>query len=174
MRIGYLKKELIKAYREEESYWKQKNKNKWAVKGDLNTRYYHDSVKASREKKRINKLMDENGHEQFSEVAKAEVATEYFKKLFTSTSNGDFSEIFQGFSQRVSPEMNKVLMREVNKEEVRDAVFSIDPGSAPWPDSMTGMFFQKYWDIVGDQVTKEVLNFFNTGIFPVEWNYTHL
>lgn len=90
MRIDYLKKELIKAYRDEESYWKQKNKNTWAVKGDLNNIYYHDSVKVSRTKKRINKLMDENGQEQFSEAAKTEVATEYFKKLFTSTSNEDW------------------------------------------------------------------------------------
>lgn len=44
--------------------------------------------------------------------------------------------------------MKEVLMREVNKEEVRDAIFSIDPGSAPVPDGMTEMFFQKYWDIV--------------------------
>lgn len=174
VRINYLKKELIKAYREEESYWKQKTKNKWAAKGDRNTRYYHQSVKTSRRKKKIIKLVDANGQEQFSEAAKAEVANEYFKSLFSSTSNADFSRIFQGFSSRVSTGMNELLTREVSKEEVRDSVFSIKPGSAPGPDGMTGIFFQKYWDIVGDQVTTEVLKFFETGSFPVEWNYTHL
>ena len=173
-RVNYLKEELIKAYKEEELYWKQKSKDRWAVKGDLNTKYYHESVKSTRAKNRIIKLMDENGQEQFSEAAKAEVANDYFKNLFRSSNETDFSELFDGFSPRVSLGMNEFLTREVTNEEVREAVFAIKPGSAPGPDGMTGMFFQKYWDTVGVQVTKEVHQFFLSGVFPVDWNYTHL
>ncbi|KAF8102781.1 hypothetical protein N665_0195s0018, partial [Sinapis alba] len=86
--------------REEELYWKQKCKEKWAVKGDLNTKYYHESVKSSRAKKRILKLMDENNQEQFSEAAKAEVANKYFMNLFKSSSEGEFNQLFDGFSSR--------------------------------------------------------------------------
>ena len=74
--VNYLKSELIRAYKEEETYWKQKNKDRWAVKGDLNTKYYHESVKSSRAKNKIIKLVDSNGQAHFSEAAKAEVANE--------------------------------------------------------------------------------------------------
>ncbi|KAF8085592.1 hypothetical protein N665_0660s0001 [Sinapis alba] len=101
VRVNYLKAELIKAYKEEELYWKQKCKEQWAVKGDLNTKYYHESVKSSRAKKRIIKLMDENNQEQFSEAAKAEVANKYFMNLFKSSSEGEFNQLFDGFSSRI-------------------------------------------------------------------------
>lgn len=174
VRVNYLKDELIRAYREEEKFWHQKRKNKWATKGDLNTKYYHASVKANRARNKIIKLVGPDGQEHFTEPAKAEVAIDYFRTLFESTSNGDFSDIFEGFQSRISDTMNEILDREVSKEDVREAVFSIKPGSAPGPDGMTGLFFQKYWDTVGAQVTEEVQNFFVTGSFPSEWNYTHL
>ena len=173
-RVNYLKSELIRAYREEELYWKQKCKEHWAVKGDLNTKFYHESVKASRAKNKITKLVDGNGRAHFSDAAKAELANDYFRNLFKSSGVEDFSEIFEGFTSRVTVEMNDFLTREVSVEEVREAVFAIKPGSAPGPDGMTGLFFQKYWDTVGDQVTKEVQQFFISGVFPSDWNYTHL
>lgn len=174
VRVNYLKAELVKAYKEEEKYWRQRSKDKWAVEGDLNTRYYHASVKSRRARKRIEKLMDEKGQMQFSEAAKAQVATDYFIKLFTSEGDGNFDQLFHGFDARVDETMNEMLLREVTNEEVRDAVFSINPASAPGPDGMSGLFFQKYWSTVGNQVTEEVKSFFVQGTFPKEWNYTHL
>lgn len=174
VRVKYLKTELIKAYEEEEKYWRQRSKDKWATKGDLNTRYYHASVKTNRNRKRIDKLMDEKGQLQFSEAAKAQVATDFFNKLFKAGSDGNYEQLFEGFTAKVSDTMNELLIREVTNEEVRDAVFSINPTSAPGPDGMFGLFFQKYWGTVGSQVIEEVKNFFIQGVFPKEWNYTHL
>ncbi|KAF8048797.1 hypothetical protein N665_2401s0001 [Sinapis alba] len=112
-RIRFLKSELVQAYKDEELFWKQRCKEKWAVKGDLNTKYYHASVKANRSRKRIIKLLDDMGREHFSEAAKGEVATDYFQKLFTSTHPGDFTGLFEGFTSRVTAEMNEKLNREV-------------------------------------------------------------
>lgn len=39
---------------------------------------------------------------------------------------------------------------------------------------MNALFFQKYWDVVGVQVTLKVQIFFEDDSFPKEWNYTHL
>lgn len=167
VKINFLKAELVKAYKEEELYWKQRSKERWAVKGDLNTKYYHASVKSNRARKKIIKLMDNRGTEQFSEEAKGEVAKDYFLNLFKSTCDRDFSVMFEGFTKRVSVRMNASLSREVSGEEVKMAVFSIKPGSAPGPDGMTGLFFQKYWDIIGTQVTKEVRDFFCFWSVPI-------
>ena len=46
------------------------------------------------------------------------------------------------------------------------------PSKTPGPASMSALFFQKYWDIVGSNVTKVVMNFLQTGIMPSKLNHT--
>lgn len=174
IRVFEFKKDLCHAYREEEEFWRQKSQEKWVKEGDKNTKFFHDSVRANRGKKRLDKLMDVNGNMQRSEASKGAVAEAYFKELFTSSNPCNFQDLFHDFIPRVTMEMNEGLIKEVSKEEVKEAVFAIRASSAPGADGFTGFFFQKYWNIIGDQVTKEIQDFFITGTLPVDWNYTHL
>ena len=100
------------------------------------------------------KLMDEKGQMQFSEAAKAQVATDYFNNLFKAGSDGNFDQMFEGFSAKVTATMNELLTREVTNEEVRDAVFSIKPGSAPGPDGMSGLFFRSIGELLANMSLK--------------------
>ncbi|KAG7573473.1 Endonuclease/exonuclease/phosphatase superfamily [Arabidopsis suecica] len=169
-----LKKDLAEAYREEESFWKQRSRQKWLRSGNRNSKYFHASVKGNRSRKRIEKLKDAIGVFQFSEAAKGEVASNYFENLFKSSNPPSFNDWFEGFLPKVTDEMNVRLIARVSKEEIREAAFSVKASSAPGADGMSALFFQQYWYIVGDQVTKEIQAFFANGSFPPEWNYTHL
>lgn len=55
-----------------------------------------------------------------------------------------------------------------------EAIFSINVDSAPGPDSMTGMFFQKFWDVIGELVTQEIQAVFEKGALPLDWNFTYI
>jgi len=79
-----------------------------------------------------------------------------------------------GFQSRVSASMNQRLTKEVTKEEIYNAIFSINGESALGPDGFTALFFQKYWSVVKVQVIEEVLGFFKSGVLPEQWNHTHL
>lgn len=57
---------------------------------------------------------------------------------------------------KVTARMNEALIRDISKEEVKEAIFSIKAESAPGPDGMSGLFFQKYWDVIGEDITKEI------------------
>lgn len=111
--VRMMKKDLVLAYKEEEMFWSQRSSDKWCVEGDRNTKFFHASVKASRGKKRILKLMDKNGNFQRVEAFKGEIVVSYFQELFSFSSPVNFSDIFEGFSPKVSVEMNEQLVKEV-------------------------------------------------------------
>lgn len=70
--------------------------------------------------------------------------------------------------------MNNALTAPISVEEIKKAAMSVDGGSAPGEDGLTGSFYQKYWSIVGPALTTEVLRFFETAIMPQGWNHTQL
>lgn len=141
LRLHLLKIDLMKAYKDKESYWSQKCKEKWAKSGDKNTKFFRASAKANRSKKFIEKLTDEMGREQRNEGSKGVVAVDYFSSLFTSSNPLDFHHIFHDFQPRVTHAMNLDLIKEVTATEVKDAVFSINPTKAPGADGMSSLFF---------------------------------
>jgi hypothetical protein len=47
-----------------------------------------------------------------------------------------------------------------------DALESIGDMKAPGLDGMHALFYKKFWDIVGEKVTDEVLNVLNGGPMP--------
>lgn len=51
-------------------------------------------------------------------------------------------------------------------------MFDLSPEKAPGPDGMPGIFFQKFWNIIGKDVTKEVLQVLNEGASLDSWNST--
>ncbi|KAL1215221.1 hypothetical protein V5N11_016987 [Cardamine amara subsp. amara] len=169
-----IKYNLCKAYREEEEFWRQKSQEKWVQGGDKNTKFFHASVKANRGKKRIDKLKDINGNMQKSEASKGEVAVAYFNDLFTCSNPDNFQSLFYDLVPRVNSLMNYELAKTVSKEEIYEAVYSIRASSAPGADGFTGLFFQRFWKVIGEKVTNEVRGFFVSGIMPGEWNYTQL
>ena len=48
------------------------------------------------------------------------------------------------------------------------------PLKAPGPDGMPPLFFQHYWNLIGDDVSHSILHFLNTASFPENFNHTFL
>lgn len=44
----------------------------------------------------------------------------------------------------VTSDQNEELLKEITQEEVKKAVFEIDPNKCPGPDGMTGYFYQQF------------------------------
>ena len=48
-------------------------------------------------------------------------------------------------------------------EEIKDALDAIGDLKAPGLDGMPAIFFKQYWDVVGEQLTKEVITVLRGG-----------
>jgi hypothetical protein len=55
---------------------------------------------------------------------------------------------------------------------VIEALESIGDLKAPGPDGMPSIFYKKFWDVVGEKVSKEVLDVLRGGPMPENWNDT--
>ncbi|CAA7038023.1 unnamed protein product [Microthlaspi erraticum] len=165
---------LQEAYRDEEDYWKQKSQNLWLRDEDLNTKFFHASTKQRRAVNRIVGLHNEANVwvDGGKEVEK--IVVSYFDKLFTSTTPGEFTEILENLSERVTPQENEVLTRQATETEVREALFMMHPEKASGPDGMTALFFERSWHIVKLYVLRMVNNFLQSGTFDDRLNLTHI
>jgi hypothetical protein len=68
--------------------------------------------------------------------------------------------------------MSDVLLNPFTEEEVKSALEAIGDLKSPGADGMTSLFYKKHWDIVGKDVTREVLHFLNGGAMLDKWNET--
>jgi len=65
-------------------------------------------------------------------------------------------------------------LRPFTKEEIKAAIFSIPNHKSPGPDGYSNGFFKSCWDIIGDDICKAVLDFFDHGSLPHTWNCTDI
>ena len=70
--------------------------------------------------------------------------------------------------------MNTTLIQRYSSEEVKHALFQMHPSKSPKSDGMPLFFFQKYWHIVGQDVTTTVLSVLNFGHMLHKMNFTHI
>ena len=74
----------------------------------------------------------------------------------------------------MTQDMAHSLTQPYTEEEVRVALFSMHPSKSPGPDGMSPFFFQKYWHIVGHDVTLAVLSVLHFGKCLKKMNLTHI
>ena len=70
--------------------------------------------------------------------------------------------------------MNTTLLQRYNSEEVKQALFQMHPSKSLRSDDMSSFFFQKYWHIVGQDVTIAILSVLNSGHMLHKMNFTHI
>lgn len=64
----------------------------------------------------------------------------------------------------LTQEHKDFLLAPYTHVEVNKAMFCIDENKAPSPNGFGSFFFKDTWGIVGEEVTKAILDFFQHGI----------
>lgn len=70
--------------------------------------------------------------------------------------------------------MNGELMRTFREEEIRATLDRMHLTKALGPDDISHIFFQKYWDVVGQSIVSCVSQILNTGVMPPRLNETYI
>ncbi|XP_025640980.1 uncharacterized protein [Arachis hypogaea] len=172
--IHEVESKLEKAYLNEELYWKEKSRVKWLREGDRNTAFFHRKFKVCTMGNKICRLVGGNREVVSSQADIARVAEKYFTGIFSSTNQVDLEPFLADFESKVTAFMNRRLQKTVSDEKIKRSTFSVHPQSAPGDDGMTVKFFQFYWDIVNEDVTRAVKSFFEGGRILKSFNHTNI
>lgn len=171
--INKLRKELNDLLDSEEIMWQQRAKVQWLTLGDHNTKFFHSKA-SERKKNTISKIQDEDGEWWEAEDNIANVAMNYFERLITTSQPRNMMVVAESIQSRVTPEMNHDLISEFTREEVEVALKQMHPSEAPGPDGLSALFFQNYWEVVGNDVFSVILNSLNIGMSLAEINKTNI
>lgn len=172
--IEHMNSKLGRAYLAEEMFWQQRSRIQWLKQGDRNMGFFHAATRTRRVINSILVLEDDQGGVVYEEHDIARVISLYFAKIFTSNGNESFSQLQGLLSKKVTPEMNAMLTTIPSDSEIKVAVNSINGGKALGPDGFSATFYQSYWHIVGNEVIKDVREFFTTSQLHPHQNETHV
>jgi hypothetical protein len=159
-RKNHLARELEKIWNLEEIRARQRYRDRNILEGDRNTTYFHVVASQRCRKKRIDSLRGPGGmvHDT-PDILR--IAKDYYKTLFSGESRGAaaLEEHFWGASDLITNEENSELTTPFLEKEVKDAIFGSYFEGAPRPDGLSFLFYQKFWDIVKDDLLKLVKGF---------------
>ncbi|KAL8153540.1 hypothetical protein V2J09_011300 [Rumex salicifolius] len=93
-----------------------------------------------------------------------ELALGFYSNLYSIDVDMSSGVLPRGGFVRLSKAELAGLLRPFTPEEVEAAIREIGRFKAPGPDGFQPVFYQSCWDVVGDFVTRFVLNFFETQV----------
>lgn len=131
----------------EEELWKLKSWVNWLNDGDQNTCFFHITTLNHRRRNNIIALEDRSWEHNVEHILTKIYA--YFNNLFqTSTTHSRYSwtQILNNYSWPLTTWWN------THQEEIWIVVESFQPLKAPRPDGLHPLFFQKYWEVLGQSI----------------------
>ncbi|XP_050238207.1 uncharacterized protein LOC126687693 [Mercurialis annua] len=137
---------MKKVLKWEENFFRQKSRVQWIELGDLNTRFFHNSMKQRQSSNRISQL---------------NVDGEVVKDQGSITNRECVSEIDR-----------KKMVDPVTNEEIKSAMFRIGSDKAPGADGYMSLFFKKCWSVIGGDICEAIRDFFMSGKLLKQINAT--
>jgi hypothetical protein len=98
----------------------------------------------------------------------------HFQLLFTSQPTINVAETTQVVQNGLNNDQHNLLASDYSKIEVINAIKDMKGLAAPGPDGLPALFYHNYWDIIGLDVSKVVLDILNNGGDPSQFNKTHI
>lgn len=155
----------------EERFLKQKAKINWLREGDANSAYFHKVVKNSVSRNRINVVTNAEGV-VFENEDVAQAFVSHYSDFLGKKGNTSELCMHDLFSVKLDDHVANDMIREVTRQEVKSALFSMGSEKSPGPDGYTVAFFKEAWDIVADDFVAAIGEFFQNGKILKELNHT--
>ena len=167
-----LRKELENLMTREEIMWAQKARSDWIVQGDRNAKYFQTIIKQRRVRNRILQIKTADGSTTEDMNVIENTLVDHFRKQYeeakTKPIQGLMKELETLPIPKIDTQQQSHLDSPLFDAEIEMAVYQLGPHKALGPDGIPAFFYQKYWDIVRQDILNSVHAFFHLGsLFPL-------
>ncbi|KAE8809575.1 hypothetical protein D1007_13868 [Hordeum vulgare] len=161
IRRNSLDTSLMDIYKSEELFWQRRGGQNWLLKGDANTTYFQAIANGRRRKCAIPFLWDGDALLESPEDISSHIYS-FYKEMFLAEPLGGISlrVDFWPLVEQVSDAENAELTLPFSPEEVGQAIASMKACSAPGPDGLPVIFFQRFWETVRPAIMPMFQEFF--------------
>ncbi|KAH0693413.1 hypothetical protein KY285_020510 [Solanum tuberosum] len=166
--------ELRKFLHVKEEFWKQKAGMRWFQDGDRNTKFFHNYVKGRRKKLHLEEIRTELGEVVYMSENIRKEAISFFEELFREEEIVENEEMLGVIPRLITDEQNEEMNKIPSIEKVKHVLFALNGDSTSGPDGFSRMFYQSYWEIVGEDVTRMIRDFFYGKQLPRFVTHTNL
>jgi hypothetical protein len=154
---------------------RQRSRDRKILEGDRNTAYFQAVANQRERRKRIEALEGPNGIVE-DDQGMMKVVVDFYKELLKKESRGDISlgDNFWKEEEKVTPIENDMLTAPFTEIEIKEAVFSCYAEGAPGPDGLSFLFFQKFWDIIKNDIISLFQDFYTGDLDLTRLNFALL
>ncbi|KAL0439176.1 UNVERIFIED_CONTAM: hypothetical protein Slati_2400600 [Sesamum latifolium] len=167
----------MKVVKLEQIMLEQRAKIQWLKGGDQCSQVFFHKVASSRAVKKIFQITDGTGRTRTDEAEIVEEFIGFYQCLLGNERKDryiDFRYLRPWARHIVTNDEANQLIRPMTKEEVKLTFFHIAEDKSPGPDGYSSGFYKAAWPVIGDEVTRAVLEFFTTGRLLKQVNTTLL
>ncbi|KAL2942686.1 hypothetical protein RDABS01_031035 [Bienertia sinuspersici] len=164
------------AYKNYMQFLRQKAKALWIREGDDNTALFHSCIRKRTLQNNVYAIRDMGGVMHDSPEGIQGAFVDYYKELLGKAKVGR-AQVHPEIIKKgpvLQDDQKRKLIHPFTKEEVRKAIFSIPRNKSPGPDGFGTHFYKHNWDLIGEEVTNAILDFFELGKLLKEINNTFL
>ncbi|KAK1307758.1 hypothetical protein QJS10_CPA09g00850 [Acorus calamus] len=151
---------------QEEKFARQKSRQLWLEAGDSNSKFFYNSIKSRSIRNTICQLQKTDGSLCSDPEDVKDYIVQYYKELLN---RNVFEEVpLPPPIGMVSDNENAILCATVEPKEIRSAVFSLKALSSPGPDGFPARFYQSFWYLIQEDLTKAITPNQTVGL-GIEW-----
>ncbi|XP_071704187.1 uncharacterized protein [Rutidosis leptorrhynchoides] len=149
-----------------------KSKVEWLRVGDCNSSYFHKVVKGRIYRAKIHTIESSDGVMLEGQDVPQRFLDHYINFLGNASPCEDIPDREDLFTKKIQRTKASTMVRNITDEEIKAAMFDIGDIRSPGPDGFSSTFFKSSWDIIGNDITHAIKDFFMTGQLLKEINHT--
>ncbi|KAK4384265.1 hypothetical protein Sango_3077900 [Sesamum angolense] len=168
---------FLKATKLEQVMLRQRAKLEWLKGGDQCSKVFFRRWPLGGQISGFFQIADDDGNEHTDPTFISSVFVDFFRGLLggARTERALDLQYLRPWARHIlTEEEAQAIIRLVTIDEVKSAIFNIEEDKAPGPDGFSSGFFKAAWPIIGEEVSKAIIDFFTTGCLLKQLNATLL